>query len=96
MDSQNHKQTDILCGCLLVHVTFGSQSQIMTQLTIQVEKQWKITTKFTDRYLGQASITSHDIPIEKISANTEFKLSFISPSIKKLASSFRTDSHQSR
>jgi hypothetical protein len=33
---------------------------------------------FTDRYLGQASITSRDVPIEKIGANTEFKLSFTS------------------
>jgi hypothetical protein len=46
-------------------------------------------------YLGQASITSRDILVEKISANTEFKLSFTSPSIEELASSFRTDGHQS-
>ena len=45
--------------------------------------------------MGQASITSRDVLIEKISANTEFKLSFTSPSIEELASSFRTDSHQS-
>jgi len=51
--------------------------------------------KFTDCYLGQASITSCDVPIAKIGANTEFKLSFTSPSIKELASSFRTDGHQS-
>ena len=51
--------------------------------------------KFTDRYLGQASSTSRDVPIEKIGANTEFKLSFTSPSIEELASSFRTDGHQS-
>jgi len=43
--------------------------------------------KFTDCYLGQASIASCDILIEKISANTEFKLSFTSPSIEELASS---------
>jgi hypothetical protein len=43
--------------------------------------------KFTDHYLGQASITSHDVLIEKISTNTEFKLSFTSPSIEELASS---------
>jgi len=41
--------------------------------------------KFTDWYLGQASITSCNILIEKISANTEFKLSFTSPSIEELA-----------
>jgi len=46
-------------------------------------------------YLGQASITSCDILVEKISANTEFKLSFTSPSIEELASSYRTDGHQS-
>jgi hypothetical protein len=51
--------------------------------------------KFTDRYLGQASITSRDVLIEKIGANTGFKLSFTSPSIKELASSFRMDGHQS-
>jgi hypothetical protein len=45
--------------------------------------------KFTDWYLGQASIMSHDILIEKISANTELKLSFTSPSIKELASSWK-------
>ena len=39
---------------------------------------------------------SHGIPIEKISANTEFKVSFTSPSIEELASSFRMDSHQSK
>ena len=44
--------------------------------------------KFTDRYLGQASIASRDVPIEKIGANTEFKLSFTSPSIEELASFF--------
>jgi hypothetical protein len=43
--------------------------------------------KFTDHYLGQALITSRDVPIEKIGTNTGFKLSFISPSIKELASS---------
>ena len=43
--------------------------------------------KFTDRYLGQASIASRDVPIEKIGADTEFKLSFTSPSIEELASS---------
>ena len=37
--------------------------------------------KLTDRYLGQASITSHDVPIEKISTNTEFKLSSTSPEL---------------
>ena len=42
--------------------------------------------KFTDRYLGQASITSRDVLIKKIGANTGFKLSFTSPSIE-LASS---------
>ena len=42
--------------------------------------------KFTDHYLGQASITSRDILIEKIGTNTEFKLSFTSPSIEELAS----------
>jgi len=41
---------------------------------------------------GLNHITSHDILIEKISANTEFKLS---PSIKELALSFRMDGHQS-
>jgi len=51
--------------------------------------------KFADWYLGQASIASRDVPIEKIGANTEFKLSFTSPSIEELASSFRTDGHQS-
>jgi hypothetical protein len=51
--------------------------------------------KFTDRYLGQASFASRDVPIEKISTNTKFKLSFTSPSIEELASSFRTDGHQS-
>jgi len=40
--------------------------------------------KFTDRYLGQASITSRDVLIKKISANTGFKLSFTS---EELASS---------
>ena len=39
---------------------------------------------------------SRDIPIEKIRSNTEFKLRFTSPSIEELASSFRTDGHQSR
>ena len=43
--------------------------------------------KFTDCYLGQASITSRDILIEKIGANTGFKLSFTGPSIEELASS---------
>ena len=43
--------------------------------------------KCTDRYLGQASITSCDVLIEKISTNTGFKLSFTSPSIEELASS---------
>jgi len=38
---------------------------------------------------------SCDIPIEKIHVNTGFKLSFTSPSIEELASSFRTDGHQS-
>jgi len=37
---------------------------------------------FTDHYLGQASITSCDILIEKIGANTGFKLSFTSSSIE--------------
>jgi len=32
--------------------------------------------------------TSRDVPIEKIGANTEFKLSFTIPSIEELASSF--------
>jgi len=51
--------------------------------------------EFTDQYLGQASIMSCDVLIEKISTNTEFKLSFTSPSIKELALSFRMDNHQS-
>ena len=38
---------------------------------------------------------SRDVPIEKIRSNTEFKLRFTSPSIEELASSFRTDGHQS-
>jgi hypothetical protein len=41
-----------------------------------------LVQKFTDHYLGQASITSHDILIEKIGANTGFKLSFTIPSIE--------------
>jgi len=64
----------------------------VTQLTIQVEK-W--LQKFTDCYLGQASITSRDVLIEKIGANTGFKLSFTSLSIEELALSFRMDGHQS-
>jgi len=41
---------------------------------------------------------SRDTPIEKIRVNTGLKLSFTSPSIEELASSFqvRTDGHQSR
>jgi hypothetical protein len=53
----------------------------------KLKSDGKQLQKFTDHYLGQASITSCDVPIEKISANTEFKLSFTSPSIKELASS---------
>jgi len=37
--------------------------------------------EFTDHYLGQASITSCDVLIEKIGTNTEFKLGFTSPSV---------------
>jgi len=78
------------------HVTFGSWGQTVTRLTKQFESDGKQLQKFTDWYLGQASIASRDVPIEKIGANTEFKLSFTSPSIEELASSFRTDGHQSR
>ena len=77
------QQTDILHGWLLVHVTFG---QTVTRL-YKLKSNGKGLQKFADRYLGQASITSRDVPIEKIGANTEFKLSFTSPSIEVLASS---------
>ena len=39
--------------------------------------------KLTDQYLGQASNMSRDVLIEKICMNTEFKLSFTSPSTSK-------------
>jgi len=45
-----------------------------------------------DRRTGKAEFKFR---IEKIGANTEFKLSFTSPSIEELASSFRTDGHRS-
>ena len=86
------QQTDILCGWLLVHVT----AKLWCDWLYKFNSDGKRLQKFTDHYSGQASITSRDVPIEKIGANTEFKLSFTSPSIEELASSFRTDGHQSK
>jgi len=63
--------------------------------SIATENDYKSLLTIILIYLGQASITSHDVPIEKIVTNTEFKLSFTSPStIEELASSFRTDLRQ--
>jgi len=55
--------------------------------------------KFTDRI--QVAITSRDVPIEKIGANTEFKLSFTVTVVQPSSSieftlSFRTDGDHSR
>ena len=56
-----------------------------TDYNLKSDGKW--LQKFTDWYLGQVSFASRDILIEKIGANTEFKLSFTSPSIEELASS---------